>query len=151
MNKLNSPCTTRLTMSKVFYSQIILCQCQSHQLPSMVRSNSWLYINRWSPPGAWGLLGEDGAVKMMVLANVTFGHLMFRTHLFPLLTTGDSSSAVGPCVRLDSHDQESSERSELAVSFGAPEYVLHIFRNGWMDCRDTYAILCLYYCETDRT
>ena len=32
------------------------------------------------------------------------------------------------------------------------KYILHIFRNGWMDCRDTiYAVLCLYCCATDRT
>jgi len=32
------------------------------------------------------------------------------------------------------------------------EYILRIFRNGWMDCRDTfYAVLCLYCCVTDRT
>jgi len=31
------------------------------------------------------------------------------------------------------------------------EYILHIFRKGWMDCRDTfYAVLCLYCCVTDR-
>jgi len=27
------------------------------------------------------------------------------------------------------------------------KYILHIFRNGWMDCRDTFnAVVCLYYC-----
>jgi len=32
------------------------------------------------------------------------------------------------------------------------EYILHIFCNGWMDCRDTfYAVLCFYCCATDRT
>ena len=32
------------------------------------------------------------------------------------------------------------------------EHILHIFRNGWMDCRDTfYAVLCLHCCVTDRT
>jgi len=32
------------------------------------------------------------------------------------------------------------------------EYILRIFHNGWMDCRDTfYAVLCLYCCVTDRT
>ena len=32
------------------------------------------------------------------------------------------------------------------------EYILHIFRNGWMNCRDTfYAVLCLCCCITDRT
>ena len=32
------------------------------------------------------------------------------------------------------------------------DYILRIFRNGSMDCRDTfYAVLCLYCCVTDRT
>ena len=32
------------------------------------------------------------------------------------------------------------------------EYILRIFCNGWMDCRDAFhAILCLYCCVTDRT
>ena len=32
------------------------------------------------------------------------------------------------------------------------EYILRIFSNGWMDCRDAfYAVLCLYCCVTDRT
>jgi len=32
------------------------------------------------------------------------------------------------------------------------EYILRIFRNGWMDCRHAfYAVLCLYCCLTDRT
>ena len=31
------------------------------------------------------------------------------------------------------------------------EYILRIFCNGWMDCRDTfYAVLCLYCCVMDR-
>jgi len=32
------------------------------------------------------------------------------------------------------------------------EHILHIFRNGWMDCRDAFhAALCLYCCVTDKT
>jgi len=32
------------------------------------------------------------------------------------------------------------------------EYILRIFRNGWMDCRDVFhAVLCLYCCVTDKT
>ena len=32
------------------------------------------------------------------------------------------------------------------------EHIFHIFRNGWMDCRDAFhAVLCLYCCVTDRT
>ena len=32
------------------------------------------------------------------------------------------------------------------------KYILHIFRNSWMDCRDAFhAVLCLYCCVTDRT
>ena len=32
------------------------------------------------------------------------------------------------------------------------EYILRIFRNGWMDCRDAFhAALCLYCCVTDKT
>ena len=32
------------------------------------------------------------------------------------------------------------------------EHILRIFRNGWMDCRDSFhAVLCLYCCVTDRT
>ena len=32
------------------------------------------------------------------------------------------------------------------------EHILHIFRNGWMDSKDTFhAVLCLYCCVTDRT
>jgi len=31
------------------------------------------------------------------------------------------------------------------------EYILRIFCNGWMDCRDTFhAALCLYCCITDK-
>jgi len=31
-------------------------------------------------------------------------------------------------------------------------YILRIFRHGWMDCRDTfYAILCIYCCVMDKT
>ena len=32
------------------------------------------------------------------------------------------------------------------------KYILCIFRNGWMDCRDTFhAVLCLYCCVTNAT
>ena len=32
------------------------------------------------------------------------------------------------------------------------EYILNVFRNGWMDCRDAfYAFLCLSCCVTDKT
>jgi len=32
------------------------------------------------------------------------------------------------------------------------KYILRIFCNSWMDCRDAfYAVLCLYCCVTDRT
>jgi len=32
------------------------------------------------------------------------------------------------------------------------EHIVRIFCNGWMDCRDAFhAVLCLYYCVTDRT
>jgi len=32
------------------------------------------------------------------------------------------------------------------------EYILCIFHNGWMDCRDAFhAVLCLYCCVTDKT
>jgi len=32
------------------------------------------------------------------------------------------------------------------------DYILRIFRNGWMDCRDAFhAVLCLYCCITDKT
>jgi len=32
------------------------------------------------------------------------------------------------------------------------EYILCIFRNGWIDCRDAFhAVLCLYCCVTDKT
>ena len=32
------------------------------------------------------------------------------------------------------------------------EHILHIFCNGWMDCRDAFhAVHCLYCCVTDRT
>ena len=32
------------------------------------------------------------------------------------------------------------------------EYILRIFGNGWMDCRDAFhAALCLYCCITDKT
>ena len=32
------------------------------------------------------------------------------------------------------------------------EYILHIFCNDWMDCRDTFhALFCLYCCVTDKT
>ena len=34
----------------------------------------------WVPMGAPA--GEDGAVRMMVLASATFGHLMFRAQFF---------------------------------------------------------------------
>ena len=31
------------------------------------------------------------------------------------------------------------------------EYILRIFHNGWMNCRDAYhAALCLYYCVMDK-
>ena len=31
------------------------------------------------------------------------------------------------------------------------EYILHIFRNDWMDCRDAFhAVLCFYCCVMDR-
>ena len=31
------------------------------------------------------------------------------------------------------------------------KYILRIFRNGWMDCRDAFhAVLCLYCCVTDK-
>ena len=31
-------------------------------------------------------------------------------------------------------------------------YILRIFRNGWMDCRDAFhAVLCLYFCVMDKT
>ena len=31
------------------------------------------------------------------------------------------------------------------------KYILHIFRNGWMDCRDAFhAVLCLYCCVADK-
>ena len=31
------------------------------------------------------------------------------------------------------------------------KYILCIFRNGWMDCRDAFhAVLCLYCCITDK-
>jgi len=63
-----------------------------------------------------GLLGEDGAVTMMVLTSATSGHLMLRTHLFPLFTTGDSSSEVAVSLsRLDSRGRlarKSLERGE---------------------------------------
>jgi len=32
------------------------------------------------------------------------------------------------------------------------EFILHIFCNGWTDCRDAFhAVLCLYCCVTDKT
>ena len=32
------------------------------------------------------------------------------------------------------------------------KYILRIFRNGWMDCRDAFhAALCLYCCVMDKT
>ena len=26
------------------------------------------------------------------------------------------------------------------------KWILHIFSNGWMDCRDAFVVLCSYYC-----
>ena len=40
---------------------------------------------------------------------------------------------------------------DMGHAFHEYPYILRIFRNGWMDCTDTFnAVLCLYCCVTDK-
>ena len=72
---------------------------------------------------AWGWRGEDGAVKMMVLASATIGHLMFRTHsFFSPSRNWLLKFRSWPVCRDHPAGQESLERNELAVNFGVPDF-----------------------------